>query len=540
MSDKSDLSDHWKNKYYESLEAYEINEQQWARAEDLLRRTLSRLTLAADGVSPDLDVELQSLRSAIRNGIDTPSLGRNLESLSQTLVRLDETRGKPYSLTIPAVLSELLEKITWPHHVNNQVKALREQLANSSPHADFKNSLDLYSHLLRNALSTPESNSGTSGGFFHKLFRQKTEKPIIYPDELAIDSGTKRSAHEAFSVNEILIQLLERLTLPAEFDERIEALKDQLSAHLRSPDWAPILSQIAGFVSEMRSKIQQEKRDLELFLAQLTGRLQELDEHLQGAEMFRSESDLSGRELNQTVQEHMSTIQTTVAQASDLDQLKQAVQNRLEQIKQHMTGYRAAEEARQHQLQEEMRTLISRLHSMESEANTLRKRVREQRDQALKDALTGIYNRLAYDERIAEEYARWKRFKTPLSLMIFDVDNFKTINDSYGHKAGDKVLRIIADILSKQIRETDFIARYGGEEFIIVASGAGVMTARQLSDKLRISVEQHEFVHDGNPVKITISGGIAEFGKNSTPDSVFEQADHALYEAKQQGRNRCI
>ncbi len=540
MSDKSDLSDHWKNKYYESLEAYEINEQQWARAEDLLRRTLSRLTLAADGVSPDLDVELQSLRSAIRNGIDTPSLGRNLESLSQTLVRLDETRAKHCSLTIPAVLSELLEKITWPHRVHSQVKALREQLANSSPHGDFKNSLDLYAHLLRNALSTPESDSGTSGGFFHKLFRQKTEKPTIYPDESAIDRDAKRSAHEAFSVNEILIQLLERLTLPAEFDERIEALKDQLSAHLRSPDWAPILSQIAGFVSEMRSKIQQEKRDLELFLAQLTKRLQELDEHLQGAEMFRSESDLSGRELNQTVQEHMSTIQTTVAQASDLDQLKQAVQNRVEQIQQHMTGYRAAEEARQHQLQEEMQTLISRLHSMESEANTLRTRVREQRDQALKDALTGIYNRLAYDERIAEEYARWKRFKTPLSLMVFDVDNFKTINDSYGHKAGDKVLRIIADILSKQIRETDFIARYGGEEFIIVASGAGVMTARQLSDKLRISVEQHTFVHDGNPVKITISGGIAEFGKNSTPDSVFEQADHALYEAKQQGRNRCI
>lgn len=519
MSDKLDLPDHWQTKYYASLEEYQRNEQQWAHTEELLRRTLSRLTHAANGASPDLDAELQILRNAIGNGVDTSSLTANLESLSQTLLLLGEPSGEHRRQTIPAVLAELLEKTRWPPHVNDQVMALRKQLKHSGRRSDTQTSLELYAQLLRDALAVSDVST-------------------ILPE--SVDTDVKNPKQETYSINEILIQLLERLTLPAEFDDRIEALKDQLGARLHSIDWAPILTQIAGFVAEMRSKIQQEKRDLELFLGQLTGRLQELDEHLQGAELFRNESELSGRELNQAVQEHMSTIQTTVAQASDLDQLKQAVQNRLEQIKQHMTGFRAAEEARQHQLQEEMQILTDRLHSMEAEANTLRIRVRQQRDQALKDALTGIYNRLAYDERITEEYARWKRFKTPLSLMVFDVDHFKTINDSYGHKAGDNVLRTIAGILSKQIRETDFIARYGGEEFVIVASGANAITACQLSDKLRISVEQHKFILNGKTVQITISGGIAEFCDELTPDSVFEQADHALYQAKKQGRNRCV
>jgi diguanylate cyclase len=187
-----------------------------------------------------------------------------------------------------------------------------------------------------------------------------------------------------------------------------------------------------------------------------------------------------------------------------------------------------------------MRILNERLYHLEQESGRLRERVREQRNKALRDTLTGINNRLAYDERIEIEYSRWKRFKTPVAFMVWDVDSFKAINDTFGHHAGDKVLAAIAKLLVSQIRESDFLARYGGEEFVLIAPGANCEEALNLAEKLRRKVESSQFVHGDDVVPVTVSCGIAEFKEGYTMDQVFEAADNALYQAKVQGRNRCI
>jgi diguanylate cyclase len=123
---------------------------------------------------------------------------------------------------------------------------------------------------------------------------------------------------------------------------------------------------------------------------------------------------------------------------------------------------------------------------------------------------------------------------------VWDVDHFKRINDTYGHRAGDRVLRAVADCLSGSIRGTDFLARYGGEEFVMILPGTKLEDALRVIDDMRVAVSKIGFHFRGNPVSITISSGITVLADADSAGSAFERADKALYNAKESGRNRCV
>ena len=154
------------------------------------------------------------------------------------------------------------------------------------------------------------------------------------------------------------------------------------------------------------------------------------------------------------------------------------------------------------------------------------------------DALTGLPNREAYQQRLEQEVQRIKRYGGKLSLMVCDVDLFKRINDSYGHLAGDKVLKIIAKSLQKNLRDSDFIARFGGEEFVVLMPETSTSEAKIVAEKLRTKIEESPFNFKKEPVQITVSFGISEFAKGESADEVFSRADKALYVAKDKGRNQ--
>lgn len=173
------------------------------------------------------------------------------------------------------------------------------------------------------------------------------------------------------------------------------------------------------------------------------------------------------------------------------------------------------------------------------EKEQLTRLLREKSESLRKDPLTGVFNRLAYEDQLQSEYQRWKRFRNPLTFLIWDIDHFKTINDRHGHAAGDEVLRGVAQELAGRIRSTDFVARYGGEEFAMLLPGADRSAAFNVADKLRRNIAEANFSHHGASIPVTISCGLAAFETGDSPESVFERADKALYQAKQAGRNCC-
>ncbi|MBL92169.1 MAG: GGDEF domain-containing protein [Myxococcales bacterium] len=161
---------------------------------------------------------------------------------------------------------------------------------------------------------------------------------------------------------------------------------------------------------------------------------------------------------------------------------------------------------------------------------------------AIYDGLTMIYNKRYFVEFLEREMARCGRYNRPLTLVLFDVDHFKKVNDNFGHLAGDHVLKQISDIISQgTIRKEECFARYGGEEFAICLPDTMVDRGGILAEKIRSLVQEEVFEFESNIIPVTISLGVSHFQKGETPEQFISRADAQLYRAKENGRNRvCV
>ena len=158
---------------------------------------------------------------------------------------------------------------------------------------------------------------------------------------------------------------------------------------------------------------------------------------------------------------------------------------------------------------------------------------------AIRDSLTGLFNRRHFMERIEEELARSDRHQTPLHLALIDLDHFKQINDTWGHQAGDQVLARFAETARSTLRRADLVARYGGEEFVILFTDGSPEDIRHVLERLRSALSALHF--NGRPgFSVTLSAGLASWRPGDTVDSLFQRADDALYRAKETGRNRLV
>jgi two-component system cell cycle response regulator len=161
-------------------------------------------------------------------------------------------------------------------------------------------------------------------------------------------------------------------------------------------------------------------------------------------------------------------------------------------------------------------------------------------DSATKDALTGAYNKKFFAERLRTEFTFHARKSTALALVLFDIDYFKKVNDTFGHIAGDFVLKKISAVVAGQLREEDVFARYGGEEFGIILRETPAEKAFIIAERVRRAVESTKFIHDDKTIPVTISMGAASLDTKVHPDakSLLKAADDLLYKAKRGGRNR--
>jgi diguanylate cyclase len=190
------------------------------------------------------------------------------------------------------------------------------------------------------------------------------------------------------------------------------------------------------------------------------------------------------------------------------------------------------------QMLEANEQLQAELAETKAELHGHTKRVEVLMTEARIDALTGVANRRALDEELARCYAAWQRQGRPLSLLILDVDHFKKFNDTYGHPAGDEVLRNIGRVLAASVREMDFVARYGGEEFAFVLPGTRLEDAKSAAERIRNGIAQAKVPFSGKDLQVTVSVGLAELHPGDTVASLLKHADTALYAAKSNGRNR--
>lgn len=226
--------------------------------------------------------------------------------------------------------------------------------------------------------------------------------------------------------------------------------------------------------------------------------------------------------------------------ADDLDGLKLVVRERINRIRQQVQAFQQGEERRQEDVEADNEKLRQRLARLEDQTRMLEEQLKQSEAKLFRDNLTGLPNRLAFDHRVRLEMARMRRDETPLTLAIWDLDRFKEINDQLGHQAGDKTLIIVAQTFMKLIRDVDMIARFGGEEFVMLLPTAAGDDALKVVERIREKLTRTKLRYRGREIGVTASCGLAEFEPNEEMETVFSRADDALYQAKEQGRNRCV
>ena len=192
-------------------------------------------------------------------------------------------------------------------------------------------------------------------------------------------------------------------------------------------------------------------------------------------------------------------------------------------------------------MMEQNDALQQRLAESSSEMAELKQDLASVREEAMTDGLTGIANRKAFDMKLLGAAAEAGESQEPLCLLLVDIDFFKKFNDTFGHQAGDQIIRLVAQTFKKGLKGQDTAARYGGEEFAIILPHTVLENAVRVGEVLRRTVAQKEVVNRANQEKlgqITISVGVAQYRQGEAIESLIERADSALYRAKQNGRNR--
>jgi len=182
--------------------------------------------------------------------------------------------------------------------------------------------------------------------------------------------------------------------------------------------------------------------------------------------------------------------------------------------------------------------LKSKLEEANSQIKKLSEELEKSRKEATTDFLTQVANRASFDRAISDMVQDFYSRNYPFALLMIDIDNFKKINDTYGHQAGDYVLKELAKLLKSQLRARDIIARYGGEEFAILLPGTTFSQAVRIAERLRKSVEKHLFKYNDVQIPVTVSIGLAVMREGLDETSLIEKADQALYLAKRSGKNQ--
>lgn len=517
----------WKKKYRELTLEFEQFERKSVDTEQQLRQLAGYMSIGLEGDNPQFDAELAALKPLLHEPC-TEHLGF-LQKISRRIEKQvqhrEDLRGKTAKQTVAALLK-------W-------IRMLRTQVQNSG-------SQNLLDSLER------RSNEVEDKGY---------ELPAVLGDLIElqshIETGTEGQAEISDSdfsldttassdalgdevklllkrIGAELLELISGLYVPKEENPNARQLVKRIEDGFELPHLPEIVHQVVQLVIKSTSNTSE---DFENYLLELSTRLTEVQTFVVDSRQEQQEIGQNQRDLDIQVRRDVKKLHHTVKNTNDITDLKKAVSLQLSGLVRAMDSFKKKEEEREQRLQGRYEDLIDKVELMEQETRKVKAHMEEERLRARTDPLTGLPNRAAYDEHIDQEYERWSRYRTPFSVVVGDLDFFKKINDTYGHLAGDKVLRLVAKVITKNIRVTDFVGRYGGEEFIIILPSTGAEEASQAMEKLRESLASSPFNFHGKPVGITMSFGVTEIKEGDSLDDVFTRADEALYQAKEDGRN---
>lgn len=486
-------------------------EKSWVELEDMLRKAISRLSTTAKGIDPQLDQVLSDIQTHTRNKKDD-ALKQDLERLAQVIIRMDEkSTAKAQQHNFDTDISHDVDDTSFTLALIDQLQGKPEQ----------QSQID-------------ELRANLPGLQHDKWLSELAQ---LINRLLQIDASENEDKSQTF---EVLITLIEKITLAYGNTAELDTLTEQLENAGADDDWRDFLDRIIKQIRIIISGINNEKIELEGLIVDVTRQLGEISSALNDEHQDSLQGRKETRQLQDVMNQSVNDIQQKVLSETDIQVLKSSIGHNLQSIKSSLQEFVSHDAERFKKAEQRNLKLQQQIQYMEQESDQLKQKLSENRQKLMFDSLTGVRNRLSYEEILEQELSRYARYREVFCYALLDIDHFKRINDEYGHNAGDKALQIVARMLAQNIRKTDFLFRIGGEEFVLLLPKTSLENAAPLVEKIRKSVGQANFHFKQQKVTISLSAGVSNIAPGDNAESIYERADQALYQAKNTGRDRML
>ena len=336
------------------------------------------------------------------------------------------------------------------------------------------------------------------------------------------------------------------LSITAEFDQdlgevylsQVTRLRQEIENSTEMEDLMALRDDILGVIQAYNRIIDEERSQITDFISEIGSGLIEVERQYLNSMSHSGQGQTENTQFNSMLDTHLEDMKRSAQLNTTLAEFRSMVMSRLASIRTALEEKRRAEVLRQETLNEEMESLQQNLTRMKKEVDQVHEKRKALEKEILIDPLTGVANRRALKERMQEEIQRYQRYEHFFSVMLFDVDNFKSINDTFGHWAGDKCLKEIIKRIKPVLRETDFLARWGGDEFVALFPGTERESAAAVAERIRKSLENTRFTYHKQEIKLTVSIGLTEVqASDQSQEMLFNRVDKAMYKAKKKGRN---
>lgn len=507
----TDNTEHLEKKLGQAIKVRKALETARKYQVDVLSQFAAKLSLSCKGQDVALDNQLAKFRSALNKGMDFEEFSPLIDNMSTMLKQQEAVNSANHR--------QLLQSIT------NSGKQL--QRVNGLP----EDARRMLRYLLDHELDVQSTNEfipilDKLVTIYNKALQSKATVLTDTPS-----SGPDKNPEVAAE----LLALANELIFDEDVANEVKSIKNNISLN---DNIDVLLESALGIVRIIAKSIARERQSAQGFLVSLNQTLEELHSSIiDTTKNSRSMSDeLNG--LNKKIETKIKSLNEQTQKATSMTELKALVDGELKILSSDLVKREKLERADKEALFASFEKINDRINVLETKVSNYKKRLSEQRFKSLLDGLTKLPNRAAFDDRFNQEFHLFDLQKTDVTLVVIDIDHFKSINDRYGHSAGDKTLQVIARALKKSIRKSDFIARYGGEEFVLLMPGMPLGQAKQPLEKVRTTIKSIPFKFKEKQVQITISLGATQFKEGDTPLSAFDRADDALYEAKNSGRDR--
>ena len=517
-------------------------ENEFSAQSALLTGFIGKLSQACKGTDILLDNKLAKLRTTLKTATSFTELENDIKAIS-TLLRQHSLKNDKNRIEIH---DQLNNSSTGLQKIKNFPKESRRELQTLITKAEEgQDSLIQYIPLMSEFIAFYENIIiGQIRSTIEQPKTTNTNKPVTLDKINSVESETTLENNIISEQEEAPKELLGRfssilntLVISKKHKANISKIKSSLHGQISNQN---LMTECLNVFDFMIEDLEQERSRAKVFLSTISDTLTSVQVSVTATIATSSESSEQHAKINQELTDKIKEVSIGINDAGSLNEMKVDVNDKIQHIAKTLQNKAKLEDSQSIALNEKLNSMSAKVEKLEQQSKVFEKRIQEVQAKSFQDALTKLANRASFDEFFAKELVRFHHKQFDLAITVIDLDDFKRINDTFGHTAGDKTLQVIAETLTKVMGKDVFISRYGGEEFVLIFKNVDKITVMNRLNMLRKKVASLPFTFKGTRVSITLSIGVTLVQREDIVHSAFERADTALYRAKHEGKNKVV